>query len=280
MSGRARRVLPAFDPAIADLLETVYGDCTGPGRLALDPLALVVRYDNVRDREIAGLVASTLAFGSVRLILRACESALAPLGDRPARTLLSMDDTDIDRAWSAFRYRYVFPRDMIALLTGARNAAAEAGSLEAFFLRGDPGGNDIAEAAGVFVRGLRSRGAAGLRKNLLPDPADGSACKRLFLYLRWMVRKDAIDPGGWTGVDPARLLVPLDVHLFRTCRDRLGFFGPGANGRRTANPDLRDARQVTAAFRLYSPGDPARYDFALTRPGIDPRPGDERYGCL
>jgi hypothetical protein len=113
-----------------------------------------------------------------------------------------------------------------------------------------------------------------------------------------MVRKDAIDPGGWTRVDPARLIVPLDTHMFATCRDTLGFLGEprkgailvpsgkgreietgGADAPRFSVPDMRAALRVTEAFRLYSPSDPVKYDFALTRPGIDPRPGDERFGC-
>ncbi len=289
-----------YDPAIALMLEDIYSICATPGRLDRDPLALVAAYPDVRDREVAGLVASVLAFGSVDLILGACRVALAPLGDHPATVLAAMDSGDIAGIWKDFQYRFMFSKDMIALLEGIRRVLARWESLEAYFCDRDPGGEDIRIAAGNFVRGIRDLGGGKLRSNLLPDPENGSACKRLFLYLRWMARKDAIDPGGWERVDPARLIVPLDTHMFATCRDTLHFLGQheeaGARGRggkgpvqgsadsaaratRLPAPDMRAALRVTEAFRLYSPDDPVKYDFSLTRPGIDPQPGDERFGC-
>ena len=287
-------VSPAYDPRIASFLEDIRSSCNAPERLRRDPLAIVVSYPDQTDRELAGLVASTLAFGSVDLILRACREALAPLGPRLREALLAMRDSDIARAWAGFQYRYCFPRDMIALMGAVRRALERSGSLEAFFAQGDDGGPDIVDAAGSFARRLKDLsaeaaramscegGAAsagggravpeGLRANLLPDPAKGSACKRLFLYLRWMARRDEVDPGCWKSVDPRRLIVPMDTHMARVTSERLHFLpAPRA--------DLKAALAVTAAFRLYAPEDPVKYDFALTRPGIDPEPGDERFGC-
>jgi uncharacterized protein (TIGR02757 family) len=271
----------AYDPAIAAFLEDIYSACNVGLRLDRDPLAVAKRYADPSDREVAALVCSTLAFGSVDLIMRACESALAPLGEHPAAALARMGEGELDEAWSRFQYRFCFPQDMSALMRGIKRAREDNGSLEGLFLRGDPGGIDVVDALGAFVRALEGLGAAGphpgkrggpIRRNLLPDPARGSACKRLFLFLRWLVREDAVDPGGWSRIDRSRLIVPLDLHMTRVCHERLHFL-PSA----TAN--LRNALAATAAFRLYSPDDPVKYDFALTRPGIDPAPGDERFGC-
>jgi uncharacterized protein (TIGR02757 family) len=102
--------------------------------------------------------------------------------------------------------------------------------------------------------------ARGARNYLLPDPAAGSACKRLHLYLRWMVRRDAVDPGGWSRVRARQLVAPVDVHMHRLGR-ALGF-----TKRRQA--DARTALEITAALRRFAPHDPVRYDFALTRLGI------------
>lgn len=291
------------DPELASFLETIYRDCNRQARLERDPLAIAKRYPDVRDREVAGLVCSTLAFGAVDLIMRACERALAPLGGHPAAALDALDDAAIGRLWAGFQYRFCFPADIQALFRAIRDARRAHGSLECFFLagagnaRGSVGGaapiadrETLTVAAGAFVRELRRLGAqpdspasggaaenrAAIRRNLLPDPADGSACKRLLLYLRWMVRSDDIDPGGWEHVLPSALIVPLDVHMARTCRERLGFLG---SARAAASPTFRDALAVTERFAVYSPDDPVKYDFALTRPGIDPRPGDEAYGC-
>jgi uncharacterized protein (TIGR02757 family) len=271
---------PAYDPRIAAFLEEIYSACNIGPRLSRDPLAVVKRYPDPADREVAALVCSTLAFGSVDLILRACEAALSPLGESPARALSRMGLPEVDEAWSGFRYRFCSSTDMAALMRGIRRAREESGSLEELFIAGDRGGSDAVDALGEFVRSIKALGAERsssgstmtLRENLLPDPARGSACKRLFLFLRWLVRSDAVDPGGWERVDRARLVVPLDLHMTRVCSERLGFIP-------SPRADLRNALAATAAFRLYSPGDPVKYDFALTRPGIDPAPGDERFGC-
>lgn len=269
-AGRGQPAL-RFDPEIAAFLEEIQSECGRPERLRRDPLALVKDYADPADRELAALVASTLAFGAVDLILRAVREALSPLGPAPARVLDRMSEAEIAEAWADFRYRYCAPKDLVALMTAARRARADLGSLEALFFRGDPGGGDIVAATGAFVSALHALGP-GLRPNLLPDPARGSACKRLFLMLRWLVRRDSVDPGGWERVDPARLVIPLDTHMVRVCHERLGFLPRPA-------ADLKAALRATAGFRLYAPDDPVKYDFALTRPGIDPEEGDDRFAC-
>lgn len=278
---RRADAVPIFDPALAGFLETIYQDCNRPARLERDPLAIVKRYEMLADREIAGLICSTLAFGAVDLIMRACETALASLGDYPAQTLADMDMRDLRALYGNFQYRFCFSKDMIALLGAAGRIHREHGSLAALLASCDRGEPTLVETASRFVREFRAIGASlepgGIRPNLLPDPADGSSCKRLFLWLRWMVRHDDIDPGGWEQFGRERLIVPLDLHMTRTCVFRLGFL-PAS--RAAASPTLRDAVRVTDAFRVYAPDDPVKYDFALTRPGIDPKPGDEQYGCL
>jgi uncharacterized protein (TIGR02757 family) len=272
-----------YDPAIAAFLEDIFSACNAPGRLRRDPLAIVKRYVEVADRELAALICSTLAFGSVDLIMRACESALVPLGTHPAAALARMGEAELREAWSGFQYRFCFPEDMATLMRAVKRAQGEYGSLQELFVLGDPGGPDIVGAVSAFVRAMKKLGrdvqaksekgeGRQIRENLLPDPTRGSACKRLFLFLRWLSREDSVDPGGWPRVDRARLVVPLDLHMVRVCVERLGFISnPCAN--------LRNALQATTAFRLYAPDDPIKYDFALTRPGIDPNPGDERFGC-
>ncbi len=295
---------------IASFLEEIYSECNRRERVCRDPLAIVLRYNDVADREVAGIVCSMLAFGSVDLILRACEKALAPLGGHPATMLDSLTDSDFQEFWGNFQYRFCFPYDMIGFLKAIQRARSEYGSLEALFLRGDGADGTIVGAASKFVEALHAY--APFRENLLPSPNSGSACKRLFLFLRWMVRCDAVDPGGWTGVSASRLVVPLDLHMLRTCHDRLGFIPPRPQphtprhnqgvprgrkvggkaeaGRSSAPyypalphypaPTLRMALEVTRRFAEFSPEDPVKYDFALTRPGIDPMPGDEAFQCL
>lgn len=301
---------PSYDPAISCFLEEIYAECNRSERLELDPLAIVRRYEKPEDMEVAGLLCSTLAFGSVELIMQACEKALKPLGEHPAKALREMRRNEIEHAWAFFQYRFCFPKDMIALMSAIHEALDSYGSLEALFLKcdtisrqntgKDPGDSvaneqkthkgktetdwqeNILAASSTFVLKLHELALKaqpeGLRKNLLPDPCKGSAAKRLFLFLRWMIRHDEIDPGCWNSISPARLIVPMDTHMIRTCTERLRFLPRRKSAGTMAS--LRDALIVTEAFRLYAPEDPVKYDFALTRPGIDPRPGDERFSCL
>jgi len=287
--------LPPRDPAIAAFLAAIRRDCNRIGRLERDPLALVRPYPDLADRELAGFLASTLAFGRVDLIMAAVGEALGPLGSRPAKRLAEMSEGEIAKTWSGFQYRYCFSADLVALLVGLKRAREEYGSLEALFAAGDPGGrgarpggrggsglrgggagaDSLVEALDVFSRrinDLAEHRGRSLRPGLVPEVSRGSACKRLFLFLRWMVRSDEVDPGGWTTVSPSRLVVPIDVHMARVCHERLGFIASPA-------PSLANALRATACFRLYAPRDPVKYDFALTRPGIDPIPGDEAWGC-
>ncbi len=149
--------------------------------------------------------------------------------------------------------------NLAALCEGMRRAVEKYGSLEACFVACD---NTPSERLSCFADTLRGDGGSNY---LLPDPRLGSACKRFCLYLRWMVRRDDVDPGGWDGVDPADLTVPLDTHMHRIGRD-LGLT-------KRAQADGRTARELTDAYRSICPEDPLRYDFTLTRLGIMPERG-------
>ncbi len=237
-------------------LEILYARFNRPEWIDPDPLAVAREYHTRADREAAALVAAALAFGGVKQIMAAARRALAPF-PRPHADLLAARPEEIRRACAEFRHRYVGGAELAALLTGMRGILQEHRSLGALFTRlNTPGGTDIMPALSRFVRVLGADSPLA-RNYLLPDPARGSACKRMLLYLRWMVRCDSVDLGLWKGVGPAALVVPLDIHMHRICT-RLGF-----TLRRAA--DLRTAREVTTAFRALRPDDPVRYDFCLTR---------------
>ena len=253
-------------------MEAAYAELARPELIDPDPLSVAREYSDPADREVAGLAAACLALGSAPLIVRAAREVLAPLGPRPSAALEDLGDRDLSLLQAGFRYRFFGGEDMAALLSAIRNARKEYGSLEALFRSGDDSSEpNIVRGADRFAQALeglagprwpRPPGKAPWRDNLLPRPSRGSACKRLFLYLRWMVRKDAVDPGGWTGVSPSRLVVPIDTHMGSACR-RLGLVFRKAD-------DLKAALEATESFRRFRPDDPVRYDFALTRPGIHP----------
>lgn len=250
---------------MAAFLETLYLRYNDVRWLDPDPLLIVRRFTEPADIELVGLVASALALGTVKAIMASVEAILLPFGPHPARALATMDDSDIASALHGFRYRFFDSGDMVSFLCAARNLAYRCGTYERAFLKGDDQSEpDYSGAASRFVRALVEAAPSGQtwRSNLFPDPARGSAAKRVFLYLRWMVRHDAIDPGPWRDADPARLVVPLDTHMGAACR-RLGLLT-------RASTDLKAALEAVSAFRELCPYDPVRYDFCMTRPGIHP----------
>ncbi len=233
-----------------------------------DPLELLYGFDDPLDQEIVGLVAACLAYGRVTQILTSIRKVLAALdcadGGSPRAFLERAGAAEIRDCLSGFAHRFTTAEEMAALLTGVKRAVEDAGSLGALFERGVRKDHEtVLPALSAFIDRLRAC-AGGERscRSLLSSPEDGSACKRLNLYLRWMIRRDAVDPGTWRLDLAPRLVVPLDTHLFRISR-RIGF-----TSRRTA--DLKTALEVTREFARFRPEDPVRYDFALTRLGINP----------
>lgn len=234
--------------------------------LAADPVSRLHRYADPRDREVAGLVAAAITYGRVAMILRNLDSVLHVMGPSPAAYARAFTPST-DRAFFAgFAHRWTRGADLVALLRRVRRLLERHGSLEAalaFGLR--PDDPDVVAALGRFIDALRAP-ARGLGpvpralRSLLAHPADGSACKRTLIWLRWMVRRDDIDPGGFTAIAPAALVVPIDTHVARIA----GYLGLTA--RKT--PDLAMAREVTASLRAIAPEDPLRYDFALCHLGI------------
>lgn len=221
-----------------------------------DPLVVLYRYQDLPDREIVGLVASSLAFGRVAQILRSADRVLRIMGPSPAAFLDRTGPAALRRAFGGFRHRYADGGDLAELLTGIKRVIRRHGSLNRCLVSHiDSEDRTVLPALAYFVREL---GCAGNR--LVPDPSKGSACKRLHLFLRWMVRKDAVDPGGWKGVSPRQLVIPLDTHMARIGR-RLGLTCRQA-------PNAGMALDMTEAFRRLEPDDPVKFDFALTRFGI------------
>jgi len=224
-----------------------------------DPLEFLYDYPDPADREIVGLIASSLAYGAVMQILKTIGIVLERIGE-PHKFVTNASRSRIGRTFGDFRYRFTSGEDIAALLYGIGLLVRKHGSLEKCFLSGYAEEDDnIINALTKFVGEFEDVTGYELG-HLLPRPSRGSACKRLNLFLRWMVRSDDVDPGGWYTVDPGKLLTPIDIHMFRTC------CALSMTARKQA--DLRTAVEITEAFRTISPRDPVKYDFAITRLGI------------
>jgi uncharacterized protein (TIGR02757 family) len=245
-------------PALRTHLDDLYARFHSRRLLGTDPLLIVHRFADPADQEIVGLLAACLAYGNVKAIMGGIENLLARMGPSPRRFLADSSPAQIRSAMRRFRYRVTDDQAIARLLIGVSASLHRHGSLKAAFNHGDdPSDATIVPALGRFVDEIAGPDRLG---HLLPHPDHQSACKRLMLYLRWMVRRDEIDLGLWTGIDAARLVIPLDTHMHRVALEL------GLTKRRTAT--LVTAMDITKSLRRIAPADPLRYDFALTRPGI------------
>ena len=243
-----------------ELLETIYQTYNRRRFVYPDPLHFLYRYRDVRDREVAGIVASSLAYGRVAQLVNSIEVVLEKLGPCPAAFISSASSRSLHRLFAGFRHRFTTGRDISELLCALKHILKRYGSVHACFTAGiDSTACSTFWALQTFVSTLREH-APGLDGHVLPVPERGSACKRLHLFLRWMVRCDEVDPGGWEDLSPVILVVPVDVHMHRIGR-ALGFTT-------RTQADFKTALEITEGFRRYCPHDPVRYDFALTRYGI------------
>ena len=228
------------------------------------------RYHRPEDIEVVGFIASCFAYGRVEGFTPPIDALLAVLGDEPHRSLLAFDPRRAAEPLRAFSYRFNTARDAICLLWFLRQTLERYGSLRACYLAAYRGRHeDTRPALTAFVTTLlrldprpiygRGRLSPGMH-HLLPSPARGGACKRLHLFLRWMVRQDHIDFGLWPELPPAKLIIPLDTHVAQVSR-RLRLT-------RMKSPGLAMALEITENLKRFDPTDPVKYDFALCRLGM------------
>ncbi len=242
------------------ILEELYETYNRREYVHPDPLEFLYAYEMPEDREIVAFIASSLAYGRVQTILDHVRAVLTPMGTSPCRFLRRHTFLDLMNLYRGFRHRFASDGDLVYALSALRGMIESEGSLYAGFLRTYSADDPTLVPSQIrFCRSLY-RYAGRELGHLLPSPERGSACKRLNLFFRWMVRQDAVDPGGWSQIRRDQLIVPLDTHMERWGR-LFGF-----TCRRTS--DIKAALEITEGYRRLVPDDPVRYDFVLTRAGI------------
>jgi uncharacterized protein (TIGR02757 family) len=234
-------------------------------RSATDPIQIVRRYAQPDDLEVVGFCAASLAFGRVASVLQSIERLVAIMGRQPAEYVRRFDPARDAAAFDGFVHRWTRERDLVALVWIIRQMLERSGSIEGFFLEGyDASAPDLAGALDSFsarAMALDLKAAYGRVPRrpgvgyFFPSPSKGSACKRLNLFLRWMVRRDALDLGVWTRVSASKLIVPLDTHVIRV--------GRCLQLTRYTSPGWKMARDITASLTSIDPSDPVRYDFSI-----------------
>lgn len=241
-------------------LEALYHQFNRRSYVHPDPLEFLYAYEDIRDREVAGLVASSLAYGKVAQILASVSIVLSVMGPSPFLFLRESSVESIRHAVKNFRHRFATGEQLSGMLIGIKRMIGKYDSIYECLLCGyQKNHHTVLPALGAFAGTLKALSPAD-PGHLVALPERGSACKRLNLYLRWMIRKDSVDPGGWDDIPASKLVIPLDTHMHRI---GLSF---GLTCRKQA--DIRTVLEITSGYQNLAPEDPVRYDFALTRLGI------------
>lgn len=273
------RLIPAMHTR--DALEALYARWHRPEYLATDPLLFVHRHADPADREVAAFLAAGFAWGNVAAINKSLDRLMRALGESPAAAAgtASRDPRAFARRLRGVHHRRIHAPDIAYLLALLGAALLAHGSLEALWHASDDAAEPtVIEAIPRFLAALRAlpveapqsrgRGVLGepLRRGVGLAPfgfADGgkaSPFKRMNMLLRWLARPaDGIDLGLWR-IAPARLVMPVDVHVLRWAR--------AGGWTEASTPTRRAALEITARLRAISPEDPCRYDFALVREGM------------
>ncbi|MGO9014392.1 MAG: TIGR02757 family protein [Dissulfurispiraceae bacterium] len=251
-------------------LDRFYSDYDFQGRIAHDPIELPHQYTRPEDIEISGFIASCFAYGKVTLFKPVVKALLSRMGPSPSDFLLHFNVSSQRDLFAGLRYRFNRNDDFIGLLYVLSRVLRKYGSLESAFKQhyrksdssvegGLAGLIDIflgLDMAAVYGNDMRREGLL----QFFPSPSRGSACKRMNMFLRWMIRDRDIDFGIWKGIPKNKLVIPLDVHIARISRC-LGFT------RRSAQ-DWKTAVEITESLKTMDPEDPLKYDFALCHQGI------------
>ncbi len=250
-------------------LETLY-QAFNADRVVTDPVWIVHRYERADDREAVAFIAAALAFGRVQSVLNSIDGMLQVMGPSPAAFVRAFEPARDRRVFGHLVHRWTKGIDMAALVWVMHQMTRESGSIEGFFAAGLPADAiDVGEALQSFsTRALaldqkavygRSKPKPGVAY-FFSRPSSGGACKRLNLFLRWMVRHDQVDLGVWTRVRPGQLVVPLDTHVIRV--------GQCLRLTKLRSPGWRMAADITKSLRGLDPIDPIKFDFSICHLGM------------
>ena len=265
--------------AIKNVLERLYGRYNRRDLIKPDPLQFVYQYSEPSDMEVTAFLAADLAYGRVEHIQKSLTDLLGRMGSSPYAFIRGFGKNERKKL-NGFKHRFTTDQDISDLLMLLKEILNRYGSIEEFFIQFyNPNDKNVIPALSKFSDSLysmctrRQGGQVGRGlKYLLASPTNGSACKRLNLFLRWMVRDDQVDAGLWKSIDKAKLIVPVDVHMGRLCRIL------GLHDRKTVS--LQTAITITESFFEIEPADPVKYDFAISRIGIvEDCNGRRRVGC-
>ncbi len=246
---------------IKSLLEEKAAKFNTPAFIENDPVQIPHSFSVRENIEISGFLAATLAWGRRDMIIKNTLDLVSRMDKNPIDFLLYMEDRDL-RIFKDFKHRTFNDEDCMFFIKSLSRLYKSGEGLQESFMKGYRIRNSIQDAILSFRNEFLMTGHPQRSIKHLADPTRGSACKRLNLFLRWMVRKDegGVDFGLWSGIATADLYIPLDIHTGNTAR-QLGLLNRKQN-------DWKAVEELTGELRRLDPEDPVKYDYALFGMGI------------
>jgi uncharacterized protein (TIGR02757 family) len=234
-----------------------------PAFIPSDPVSIPHRFSRRQDIEIMGFFAATLAWGQRKTIISKCSELITLMDGAPCDFIISHSEKDLKRFLN-FRHRTFQPDDLLYFISFFRHYYSQNGSLENAFTRFMSPGDETVEKAlqGFYQLFFSLEHVPQRTRKHVASPLKNSTCKRLNMFLRWMVRDDGrgVDFGLWKTIRPSQLLCPLDVHVERNAR-RFGLIGGKTHG-------WKAVLELTANLKKFDRDDPVKYDFALFGMGV------------
>jgi len=245
---------------LAEKLECFYKKYNKYSYIHPDPLEFLYEYNEDKDRELIGILASALAYGRVAQILKSIKAIAEIAGNSIHAYITGSEERQFFNDLKLFKHRFTTGNDIALLFTAIKKILQQYESLKNYFAIIYNNSESFLDSVSIFTQSLTVNFSDG-SSSLIPSPQNGSACKRMMLFLRWMIRKDEVDPGCWHGTIPtSELIIPLDTHMFNIATQ--------LNFTKRKSPDMKTAIEITKAFSNLNFEDPTKYDFALTRFGI------------
>ena len=234
-------------------------------QISPDPLEILHVFKSDLNKEALGLISSIFAYGNIKQIIKSQERILMATGYNPYNFILNLNHNDENKL-KLIAHRFYTGDDTIWLFRVLSNIYKEYGSIKNYFLRFyNVNEKNLKNTIEGFSRSLidnpggKNALTHGMRF-MFPFPSSGSACKRMNLFLRWMVRKDELDFGIWNEISPAKLVIPVDTHIARICKE--------LKLTRLKNVSWKMAEEITDNLRKFDPNDPVKYDFAICHIGM------------
>jgi uncharacterized protein (TIGR02757 family) len=234
-------------------------------RISPDPLEILHIFDSDLDKEAMGLISSIFAYGNIKQIIKSQERILKATGNNPHKFILNLSKSD-ENVLESITHRFYTGNDTVWLFRLLNHIYKEHSSIKNYFLRFyNADDKNLKNTIEGFSRSVinypgGTKASTNGMKFMFPLPSAGSACKRMNLFLRWMVRKDELDFGIWDEISSAQLVIPVDTHIARICKElKLTLL---------KNVSWKMAEEITDNLRKFDPIDPVKYDFAICHIGM------------